>query len=144
MRRPVAWIVSRAFVSRMISRVFTAAAAAFAQTDLSPAARKTWSALEDMLRKSAEGIVSARDVTAARAAFEGASNAITNLAREFGPGKRDRLLLYHCPMAFDDRGASWLQEKEGVENPYFGSAMFRCGVLKETIASGSGTREGGK
>ncbi|MCB0295126.1 MAG: DUF3347 domain-containing protein, partial [Calditrichaeota bacterium] len=41
---------------------------------------------------------------------------------------------YHCPMAFDNKGADWLQDKQGVENPYFGSAMFRCGEEVEKVA----------
>jgi len=31
--------------------------------------------------------------------------------------------------------ASWLNEKENVENPYYGSMMFDCGDVTETIKS---------
>jgi Cu(I)/Ag(I) efflux system membrane fusion protein len=41
-------------------------------------------------------------------------------------------------MAFDNRGADWLQSATKTENPYFGSAMFRCGALKETIGEDAG------
>ena len=41
--------------------------------------------------------------------------------------------VFHCPMAFDDRGADWIQwSGTRTENPYFGSAMYRCG--KEQLA----------
>ncbi|HEY5626497.1 MAG TPA: hypothetical protein VIR79_00985, partial [Nitrospira sp.] len=40
---------------------------------------------------------------------------------------------FHCPMAFDGRGADWLQMTERTENPFFGSAMFRCGALEDSI-----------
>jgi Cu(I)/Ag(I) efflux system membrane fusion protein len=30
-------------------------------------------------------------------------------------------------MAFDGRGAKWLQDDGPVANPYFGNAMLRCG-----------------
>jgi YHS domain-containing protein len=36
-------------------------------------------------------------------------------------------------MAFDNRGASWLQRGDAINNPYFGQAMLRCGEIKETI-----------
>jgi hypothetical protein len=32
-------------------------------------------------------------------------------------------------MAFDFRGASWLQASEKVANPYFGESMLRCGTV---------------
>ena len=38
-------------------------------------------------------------------------------------------------MMFDNRGASWLQNKEGVENPYFGDMMFECGEKTATLAT---------
>jgi Cu(I)/Ag(I) efflux system membrane fusion protein len=78
-------------------------------------------------------VAGADQLAVARAAFEGLSNAMITLARRLGPARRGPMLVYHCPMAFDNRGASWLQNTAGVENPYFGSAMFTCGVLKETI-----------
>ena len=46
------------------------------------------------------------------------------------------LNLSHCPMAFDGKGAFWLQTSEKVENPYYGSRMYRCGSIKEKISGG--------
>jgi len=37
-------------------------------------------------------------------------------------------------MAFDNRGALWLQLGDKIENPYFGAQMYRCGELRETAA----------
>jgi membrane fusion protein, copper/silver efflux system len=85
------------------------------------------------LTKKVEAIAATKDIESARAAFEPLSNAMITAAKRWGVGSRERLLVYHCPMAFNDRGASWLQDKEGVENPYFGAAMFRCGFLEETV-----------
>lgn len=41
-----------------------------------------------------------------------------------------------CPMAFEDKGAYWLQDSDKVQNPYFGSIMPKCGELQETIPDG--------
>lgn len=41
----------------------------------------------------------------------------------------------HCPMAFDNRGASWLTPEEEVFNPYFGDRMLRCGSIEETLST---------
>lgn len=107
--------------------------------ELPAPARQEWNLLLPGLRKSVDGVARAADIASARAAFEGISNALITVARHVGLGSRPRLLVYHCPMAFDNRGARWLQAAPGVENPYFGSAMFTCGVVSEVLpASGAG------
>ncbi|MCP4547722.1 MAG: efflux RND transporter periplasmic adaptor subunit [bacterium] len=75
------------------------------------------------------------DMATARAGFEMISFAVTALARSFGRQADRPLLTYFCPMAFDYEGASWLQEKEGTENPYYGSQMFKCGSQLETLST---------
>lgn len=45
----------------------------------------------------------------------------------------------YCPMAFDFRGAYWLQKDDKINNPYFGSKMLRCGEIKNRW---SGDNEG--
>lgn len=87
------------------------------------------------LKESAEAIARANDIAAARKHFQPLSNAIIAVAEQFG-SKSQKLLQYHCPMAFDFDGADWLQHKEGTENPYFGSEMFKCGSLKADLSKG--------
>jgi Cu(I)/Ag(I) efflux system membrane fusion protein len=36
-------------------------------------------------------------------------------------------------MAFDNRGADWLQNDDQTLNPYFGQMMLKCGGVKEVI-----------
>ncbi len=38
-----------------------------------------------------------------------------------------------CPMAFDNKGADWLQMDEDIRNPYFGASMLKCGEVVEVI-----------
>ena len=38
-------------------------------------------------------------------------------------------------MAFDNKGADWLQLDEDLLNPYFGDAMLKCGEVKEVIGN---------
>ncbi|MCF7849907.1 MAG: efflux RND transporter periplasmic adaptor subunit [Kiritimatiellales bacterium] len=40
-----------------------------------------------------------------------------------------------CPMAFDNKGATWLQENDQVLNPYFGDMMLHCGEIQEIIGA---------
>jgi Cu(I)/Ag(I) efflux system membrane fusion protein len=39
-------------------------------------------------------------------------------------------------MAFDNKGAYWLQDSEEIANPYFGAAMLRCGEKAGELGKG--------
>ncbi len=69
-----------------------------------------------------------------RRAFEGLSAALLRLVARFGHVSSTPLVEAHCPMAFDNRGASWLQEGEEIRNPYFGSEMLSCGWVEQRFA----------
>jgi Cu(I)/Ag(I) efflux system membrane fusion protein len=59
------------------------------------------------------------------------------VAKQFGTSGTQPVLRFYCSMAADGKGAYWLQNKTGTENPYYGSAMFACGEQVETISPGS-------
>lgn len=40
----------------------------------------------------------------------------------------------YCPMAFNDKGASWFSAAPEIRNPYFADAMLECGEVKEAFA----------
>jgi hypothetical protein len=44
-------------------------------------------------------------------------------------------------MAFENRGANWLQAERMVSNPYFGRSMPGCGELVATIVELSSSGE---
>ncbi|MBN2365406.1 MAG: DUF3347 domain-containing protein [Calditrichaeota bacterium] len=89
-------------------------------------AKDKWKHRKLHLEKVTKQIKKSETIEDARNAFEDLSNSLIEIAHNFGSA-RQRLLVYHCPMAFDFMGADWLQNKEGTENPYFGSTMFTCG-----------------
>lgn len=95
-------------------------------------AHEAWMKEGEGLRKSARTIAGEEDIEKARAGFAGLSESMLTIARRLGTGG---LTVYHlrCPMAFDDRGADWLQKEKETANPYFGSAMFRCGTVQNVI-----------
>jgi Cu(I)/Ag(I) efflux system membrane fusion protein len=102
-------------------------------------AHETWMSDAKRVRESAAGIAAAKNIAAARVKFEPLSDAMYDIAKSFGAGTVDSLFLIHCPMAFDGKGADWLQTRPATENPYFGSSMFTCGVLKDTVLGGAHT-----
>ncbi len=70
------------------------------------------------------------DIEAARAAFERISAAVIDLQRRFGHRGSETWHMAYCPMAFDNKGAEWLQKGTQINNPYFGDAMLRCGEVR--------------
>ena len=42
----------------------------------------------------------------------------------------------YCPMAFDSRGARWIQRDQALQNPYYGAAMLRCGEFRGAASPG--------
>ncbi|MBZ0171060.1 MAG: DUF3347 domain-containing protein, partial [Phycisphaerales bacterium] len=72
-------------------------------------------------------------IEAARARFERMSDGVIALQRRFGHHGSEPWHLAHCPMAFDNKGADWLQRGTQINNPYFGDAMLRCGEFRESF-----------
>jgi len=73
----------------------------------------------------AEALAKAKDLSAARDAFKPLSDALIKYLAD-NKAKGAYVEVY-CPMA----RASWLQADKNVNNPYFGTAMSGCGVIKE-------------
>lgn len=67
------------------------------------------------------------DLEAARRAFEPFSTAIADLAREQHLHHREKLWIFQCPMSPVLGTARWPSRSQQLSNPFFGSAMPRCG-----------------
>jgi Cu(I)/Ag(I) efflux system membrane fusion protein len=70
-----------------------------------------------------------RGIEALRVAFQPLSDALVALTTRAGDPLGRDLRVVHCPMAFDDTGADWLQSGDTIANPYFGAEMLRCGEV---------------
>lgn len=84
----------------------------------------------------AESLGNAESLESARAAFEPLSRAVLAQARAHQEHLGAPVYVAFCPMAFDDKGAEWLQRSRDIRNPYFGEAMLHCGVIRETLGTG--------
>ena len=85
----------------------------------------------------------AKGIEALRRQFSLLSDELTALARRFG-GIDTVVYRHTCPMAFKNRGASWLQADDKTRNPYFGAAMFTCGEVTDVIPrAADADRKGG-
>lgn len=95
-----------------------------------------WSQLG--LVKAVDGLRGAEDIAALRTRFEPLSQAFYRLTQQFGFSDQLSIYRYHCPMAFDNRGADWLQAEQGTANPYYGAMMFGCGAEQEVLGGAGG------
>jgi Cu(I)/Ag(I) efflux system membrane fusion protein len=77
----------------------------------------------------------AKGLSDLRGALAAINTAIERYLRTFGHDQERPFVRLFCPMAFDNRGASWLQLDDKVRNPYFGSRMYRCGEKRGEIAA---------
>jgi Cu(I)/Ag(I) efflux system membrane fusion protein len=95
-------------------------------------AAKRWKQLRETMRRAAEEGQQANGPDEARVSFEAISSAAIELLRRYGNPTDGPVRLAFCPMANDNQGAEWLQTAEQIENPYFGSQMYRCGEVRGT------------
>lgn len=103
---------------------------ALAKDDLE-AAKKAAASLggvekDSPMAKHVQAISDSKSIEEARTHFKELSDLAIPLA------KSERVMHeVHCPMAFDNKGASWLQKSDSeVVNPYMGSKMLHCGKMK--------------
>ncbi|MCB9911139.1 MAG: efflux RND transporter periplasmic adaptor subunit [Planctomycetes bacterium] len=99
-------------------------------TALDDAFRASWTAQQTGLREELRVAASAQSLEGVREAFAGLAKTTLDLVQTFGHNGAALLVEVHCPMAFDNRGADWLQVGEEVSNPYFGASMLRCGEVR--------------
>jgi Cu(I)/Ag(I) efflux system membrane fusion protein len=87
---------------------------------------------------AARNAAAATDLDALRQAFAALSQALLAIHAEVGQPGRQPLYRVHCPMAFDNQGADWIQAGRQVTNPYFGARMLRCGEVRATLPGSDG------
>ena len=106
-------------------------------------ARAAWTKKLHGLRKTVGEMGKADGIGPLRKGFALLSEQLADVLKTFGTGSEAPAYQLRCPMAFDGRGALWLQSDKDVRNPYFGAAMPRCGEVTETIRGGDPDEHGG-
>jgi len=96
-------------------------------------AHEQWMGIAGRIDKSLTAIKGTGQIEAARREFERLSNEMIALVKQFGIPENRSLRRIHCPMAFNNKGADWLQSNADTRNPYFGASMLKCGEITEVI-----------
>ena len=106
--------------------------------------QKEWRRLSALLKQGAKRFSDVEGLDAVRSGFRQISESLIAILRRWRSEGQRPLLVYHCPMAFEGKGGRWLQNAEGVENPYYGSRMFACGRLEERLTDSENTAGSGR
>lgn len=102
---------------------------------LSPPRKDKWTRHAASLKSIADKLDNARGLEPLRRQFALLSDEVLAVVDLLGPPTGEPLYRVHCPMAFDNRGADWLQDSREVHNPYFGATMLKCGSVTETFTA---------
>jgi Cu(I)/Ag(I) efflux system membrane fusion protein len=103
-------------------------------------ARKVWDAISDKIFAGAMRGAKAGSLDELRRAFESITAGVIATLERFGNPVASPVRLAFCPMVFGNQGGHWIQSAGEIENPYFGSEMYRCGEIKATVEHGGHLR----
>ena len=96
-------------------------------------AHMLWMKQLETLNTALGQIAKAPSIEKQREAFFPLSKQLAAVLQVFPPLKPVNQAF--CPMAFDNAGATWLQQSEEIANPYFGTAMSTCGEIQSTLGT---------
>jgi hypothetical protein len=75
------------------------------------------------IRTAAKSLAEKEEITAARPAFGDVSEKLIEYQKTYVTNNSEKAHVFFCDMA----KKGWLQETTDVGNPYYGSAMLKCG-----------------
>jgi Cu(I)/Ag(I) efflux system membrane fusion protein len=89
--------------------------------------------LQKNITKPAEELSKSPDISKARHELFVISGELIKLVENNRKMLNAPLYENYCPMAFNNKGAMWLQKNKILINPYFGNAMLHCGSTRKII-----------
>jgi len=94
-----------------------------------------WMKLQKPIEDNLKGIIQMKGIEMKRSHFGIVSDKLSKAIDLFGVHSNETSTLYieFCPMAFNNKGASWISEIKEIKNPYFGEAMLTCGEVTKVI-----------
>jgi len=93
-----------------------------------------WDGLRTKLHPVLKKASRLQDWGTLRLLFNDVSSQLILFEKYLGHPGIQPIFLSYCPMAFNNKGAYWLQRSKLINNPYFGAKMLRCGETKKTFA----------
>jgi len=97
------------------------------------AAIMQWDALYAPMNRAVQTMARSTDLASRRVSFEPLSDNLWLTLEHFTFPQRKVVRRFNCPMAFDNKGADWIQLGKVTNNPYYGDMMLRCGSEIATL-----------
>ncbi|TVZ26841.1 Cu(I)/Ag(I) efflux system membrane fusion protein [Gillisia sp. Hel_I_86] len=94
-------------------------------------AHNHWMLIQEEVTASAKSISEISEIGEQRKHFKHLSAHLIKAVKLFGVDQK--VYEQFCPMADDNKGATWLSLSKDIKNPYLGEAMPTCGEVKSTI-----------
>ena len=88
-------------------------------------AHNEWMKVDKQLKTVLNTLNETTKIEEQRAHFINLSTVMTKTIQLFGINQK--VYEQFCPMANDDKGATWLSFESEIKNPYFGKVMLKCG-----------------
>jgi Cu(I)/Ag(I) efflux system membrane fusion protein len=77
--------------------------------------------------QSAAQSMKGTEIKSLRKSFQELSAAMIEYWEKFNP-KWPEIYEFRCPLADDNKGASWMQRGSELKNPYLGHTLPKCGI----------------
>lgn len=91
-----------------------------------------YSEIEEGFKEHAEHISkNVGNIKHQREHFDMLSKDLYDLVKSVGSGQT--LYVANCPMYNKNKGANWLSASKEIKNPYMGTAMLKCGTIKQEL-----------
>ena len=110
----------------------TQAASASAKEMLVLLSDKKYAFSRSNLKPLLESIQNTDDIEEQRELFRLISNEMIQWASTT-QSVSSKLYVQFCPMANNNKGASWLSTQEEIRNPFYGDAMLTCGSVVDIL-----------
>ena len=91
-----------------------------------------WAQYSDKLKAASLQLAQSSELEQQKQDFVNLTAVMEEGIRNFGL-KGKTVYKQHCPMAFEDKGASWLSDEEKIRNPYEAETMIGCGSVQEKL-----------
>lgn len=120
--------------ARVALKGFANALNSISSTGLPEKTKQFWSGQKRIITSAIADMRNASNLTEMRKGFFTVSKSMLDVSKRMGISLNGNVYEVFCPMAFDNKGAAWLQQDENIRNPYFGAAMRNCGEIKNQLA----------
>jgi Cu(I)/Ag(I) efflux system membrane fusion protein len=103
--------------------------------DLDQEDLQNWHKLQPPIAEKLQSLFRLTELENFRKDFSDFSTRLTDFLHFYNSSLPHSVYRFHCPMAFDGKGADWIQSGKKTKNPYYGTKMLGCGDLEEIIGA---------